>query len=240
MVLCIVSLKDVDRHPAADRIPNAVFLTAIPSIFQDVYGFSVGIASLHYIPLGIGMYGGAVILAKVMDRSYAALKEKAGGVGKPEFRLREAAFNDPPAIVPHLHQAHCSIFQRPWYPVPSCSQQVFSLQAGLQMQKPTGSVLTLYVVTFLSLSQPFQASNVASQGLFMAGAGILISSLATQSYVIDSYGIHSASSLAAVGTLRSLAGFGFPLFAPAMYKSLGYGKGDTVLFSVAVAIGCPA
>ena len=92
----------------------------------------------------------------------------------------------------------------------------------------------------LSLSQPFQASNVASQGLFMAGAGILISSLATQSYVIDSYGIHSASSLAAVGTLRSLAGFGFPLFAPAMYKSLGYGKGDTVLFSVAVAIGCPA
>jgi len=74
----------------------------------------------------------------------------------------------------------------------------------------------------------------------MAGAGILICSVATQSYVIDSYGIHSASALAAVGTLRSLAGFGFPLFAPALYKSLGYGKGNTVLFSVAVAIGCPA
>jgi len=74
----------------------------------------------------------------------------------------------------------------------------------------------------------------------MAGAGILISSVATQSYVIDSYGIHSASALAAVGTLRSLAGFGFPLFAPALYKSLGYGRGNTVLFSVAVAIGCPA
>lgn len=78
------------------------------------------------------------------------------------------------------------------------------------------------------------------QGLVIAGAGILICSLATQSYVIDTYAIHAASALAAVGTLRSLAGFGFPLFAPAMYKSLGYGKGNTVLFLVAVAIGCPA
>jgi hypothetical protein len=74
----------------------------------------------------------------------------------------------------------------------------------------------------------------------IAGAGIIICSLVTQSYVIDTYAIHSASGLAAVGTLRSLAGFSFPLFAPAMYKSLGYGKGNTVLFSVAVAIGCPA
>jgi len=35
------------------------------------------------------MYGGAVILSKPMDKTYAALKEKAGGVGKPEFRLRK-------------------------------------------------------------------------------------------------------------------------------------------------------
>jgi hypothetical protein len=92
-----------------------------------------------------------------------------------------------------------------------------------------------------SLPQPIKKlPNAPSQGLVIAGAGILICSLATQSYVIDTYTIHSASALAAVGTLRSLAGFGFPLFAPAIYKSLGYGKGNTVLFSVAVAIGCPA
>jgi len=40
--------------------------------------------------------------------------------------------------------------------------------------------------------------------------------------------------------MRSLAGFGFPLFAPAMYKSLGYGKGDTILAVVAIVVGCPA
>ena len=90
MVLCIVSLTTyVGLYPAANGISNAVFLTTIPSIFQDVYGFSVGIAGLHYIPLGLGMYGGATILTKTMDKTYATLQEKAGGIGKPEFRLRE-------------------------------------------------------------------------------------------------------------------------------------------------------
>jgi hypothetical protein len=106
------------------------------------------------------------------------------------------------------------------------------------MPKYTGSALTSCVAIFPL--QPSDRSDVASQGLFIAGAGILICSLTIQSYVIDTYTVHAASGLAAVGTLRSLAGFGFPLFAPAMYKSLGYGKGNTVLFSVAVAIGCPS
>jgi len=48
------------------------------------------------------------------------------------------------------------------------------------------------------------------------------------------------TALAAVGFLRSLAGFGFPLFAPTMYKALGYGKGDTILAVVAIVVGCPA
>lgn len=46
--------------------------------------------------------------------------------------------------------------------------------------------------------------------------------------------------MAAVSCLRSLAGFGFPLFAPTMYQSLGYGKGNTILAAVAIALGCPA
>jgi len=40
--------------------------------------------------------------------------------------------------------------------------------------------------------------------------------------------------------MRSLAGFGFPLFAPTMYNALGYGKGDTILAAAAIALGCPA
>jgi hypothetical protein len=47
-------------------------------------------------------------------------------------------------------------------------------------------------------------------------------------------------ALAAATFLRSLAGFGFPLFAPTMYNALGYGKGDTILAVAAIALGCPA
>lgn len=47
-------------------------------------------------------------------------------------------------------------------------------------------------------------------------------------------------ALAATSFLRSLAGFGFPLFAPAMYNALGFGKGNTILACVGILIGCPA
>ena len=48
------------------------------------------------------------------------------------------------------------------------------------------------------------------------------------------------TALAAASCLRSLAGFGFPLFAPAMFSALGYGKGCSVLAGAAIVIGCPA
>jgi hypothetical protein len=77
-------------------------------------------------------------------------------------------------------------------------------------------------------------------GIALVGAGTILNFLSIQSYVIDAFTLHAASALAAVTCLRSLAGFGFPLFAPAMYKALGYGKGDTILAVVAIVVGCPA
>lgn len=180
------------------------------------------------------MYAGTMILAKIMDKAYAILKKRAGGVGQPEFRLRKTTYDH--SLV--FDTAHCLRSQRPSYLAPSSFLPVSSSQAGLQKPKPIGSVPTSYAAKFL-LRVP-KISQVNSQGLVIAGAGIIICSTGVQSYVIDSYGIHSASGLAAVGTLRSLAGFGFPLFAPAMYKSLGYGKGNTILFATAVTIGWPA
>ena len=47
-------------------------------------------------------------------------------------------------------------------------------------------------------------------------------------------------ALAAATCLRSLAGFGFPLFAPAMFNKLGYGNGSTILACLAIILGCPA
>jgi multidrug resistance protein len=77
-------------------------------------------------------------------------------------------------------------------------------------------------------------------GMALVGAGTIVSFQSIQAYVIDSFTLHAASALAAVSFLRSLAGFGFPLFAPTMYNKLGYGKGDTILAVIAIVIGCPA
>ena len=51
--------------------------------------------------------------------------------------------------------------------------------------------------------------------------------------------MHS-KALATVSCLHSVVGFGFLLFAPAMYTKLGYKKGDTVLVCLAIGLGCPA
>jgi hypothetical protein len=40
-------------------------------------------------------------------------------------------------------------------------------------------------------------------------------------YIIDCYGFYSNSAIAVNTFIRSIAGAGFPLFAPAMYHTLG-------------------
>ena len=77
-------------------------------------------------------------------------------------------------------------------------------------------------------------------GIAFVGAGTILNFQSIQTYVIDTFTLHAASALAAVTFLRSCAGFGFPLFAPAMYNALGYGTGDSILGAVAIVVGCPA
>ncbi|KAF4637770.1 hypothetical protein G7Y89_g312 [Cudoniella acicularis] len=60
-------------------------------------------------------------------------------------------------------------------------------------------------------------------GAFLIAMGTVSGIQTMQSYVVDAYTTFAASGMAAVMVLRSLAGFGFPLFAPTMYDALGYG-----------------
>ncbi|KAJ7075803.1 MFS polyamine transporter [Mycena belliarum] len=77
-------------------------------------------------------------------------------------------------------------------------------------------------------------------GIAFIGAGVILNFQSIQVYVVDAFTLYAASALAAVSFLRSICGFGFPLFAEQMYRKLGYGKGDTILAVVAIAIGCPS
>ncbi|EXJ85548.1 hypothetical protein A1O1_05912 [Capronia coronata CBS 617.96] len=80
---------------------------------------------------------------------------------------------------------------------------------------------------------------VPNIGSFIFGIGTIAAFQCVTTYLVDTYARFAASAVAAVTILRSLAGFGFPLFAPAMYDALGFGWGNTVLALAAVGIGIP-
>jgi MFS family permease len=77
-------------------------------------------------------------------------------------------------------------------------------------------------------------------GAALFAAGSITIHQCTQTYLIDTYTRYAASGTAAVVFLRSIAGFGFPLFAPYMYQKLDYGWGNSLLAFIAIVIGVPA
>ncbi|KAG8938340.1 hypothetical protein FRC03_007355 [Tulasnella sp. 419] len=77
-------------------------------------------------------------------------------------------------------------------------------------------------------------------GGFIFSFGIMGCFLGLQSYLVDHYGIYSASAIAAVSSFRSLAGFRFPLFSNAMFSKLDLGWGNSLLALMALIVGCPS
>ncbi|KAJ3111976.1 hypothetical protein HK100_002492 [Physocladia obscura] len=81
---------------------------------------------------------------------------------------------------------------------------------------------------------------VVDIGIAIFSCAVIIIFQALTVYTVDVYTLYSASALAAVSFLRSVAGFGFPLFATSMYAQLGYGWGNSVLAFIGLGIGIPA
>lgn len=64
-----------------------LLLTSFNAVFEDVYGESVGIASLNYLSLALGFTLGGQICGRYNDYLYKRLRARNGGIGKPEFKL---------------------------------------------------------------------------------------------------------------------------------------------------------
>lgn len=77
-------------------------------------------------------------------------------------------------------------------------------------------------------------------GAAVFAAGMVVGFQSIQTYIVDAYTRYAASALAAATVLRSLAGFGFPLFSSYMYDALGYGWGNSLLAFIAIVVGWPA
>ncbi|KAK8152891.1 MFS multidrug transporter-like protein [Phyllosticta citrichinensis] len=77
-------------------------------------------------------------------------------------------------------------------------------------------------------------------GAALFAAGTIVAFQCIQTYLVDSYARFAASAVSAAAVLRSLAGFGFPLFAPSLYQGLGMGWGNSLLAFLGLALGVPA
>ncbi|PGH18804.1 hypothetical protein AJ79_00217 [Helicocarpus griseus UAMH5409] len=81
---------------------------------------------------------------------------------------------------------------------------------------------------------------VPNVGTCILSAGMIVGFQCQQTYIVDAYTRYAASGIASATLLRSLAGFGFPLFAPYMYAKLDMGWGNSLLGFIAIVLGGPA
>ena len=72
-----------------------LFLTTFTRVFQEQYGFGIGITGLTYLGLGFGSFTGLIIAGKSSDIFYRRLTAKNHGSSKPEFRLPLLFFTSP-------------------------------------------------------------------------------------------------------------------------------------------------
>ena len=70
----------------------------------------------------------------------------------------------------------------------------------------------------------------------LIGFGLQATNITTSSYIVDAFGIHAASSLAAATVFCNLTGALLPLAAPSIFVYLGYGRDISVLGFIALAL----
>ncbi|KAF2000664.1 putative efflux pump antibiotic resistance protein [Amniculicola lignicola CBS 123094] len=74
-------------------------------------------------------------------------------------------------------------------------------------------------------------------GIFINMLGWQMAGMPLTAYIIDAYPDHTSSAMAAQQFAKSLTAFLFPLFAPSMYKALGYGWGNTLIAATGGVLG---
>ncbi|KAK7927101.1 mfs multidrug protein [Apiospora marii] len=77
-------------------------------------------------------------------------------------------------------------------------------------------------------------------GACLFSIGTIIGFQCVQGFLVDTYTRYAASAVGAATVMRSLAGFGFPLFAASLYDRLGLGWGNSLLAFLGIVIGWPS
>ena len=73
-------------------------------------------------------------------------------------------------------------------------------------------------------------------GTAIFGAGVIITFIPLQIYLIDAFGTHSASALAGASVPKFVLGATLPLAGPGLYATLGQGWGNSLLAFIALLL----
>ena len=235
---------------------TAVFprLATFPMVFQDAYGMSVSTASLNYLSLGIGFVLGLQVSGPLQDRTFAYCKKHnidpcASLFDKKNWILphRRVPLSGDPEAPQHV-QSNADNFIIPRKPVPSRStihqrqQPNDDPTAALpEYRLPVAMPFSILVPLGLSIyGWSARAEThwfIPNMGACIFAFGLIICFNSAQAYVVDTYTTYAASATGVAAFVRTMAGFSFPLFAPAMYDKLGVGWGNSLLAFLSLFIG---
>ncbi|KAF5364690.1 hypothetical protein D9758_005621 [Tetrapyrgos nigripes] len=149
-------------------------LTTFVKVFTDQYGENSGIAGIHYLAIALGSTVGGQVGARVLNKVYARLKARNGGVGTPEMRLpllMVSATTLPIGLLIYGWTANARIF---WL-VPDLGVFIYSIGIG-----GNWTCIQTYLVDNYALHA---ASAIAGVTSFRAFAGFGFPLFADQMYV---------------------------------------------------------
>jgi MFS family permease len=69
-----------------------LLFTTITSVFRGQYGWQPDITGLAFLGIGIGMFLGVAVTAKLSDATVVKLAKRNGGIPEPEMRLPSCIF----------------------------------------------------------------------------------------------------------------------------------------------------
>ena len=190
-----------------------LFFTTLDTVYIGQYHWRSELAGLVYIGMGIGFMCGIIVVAKLSDVTVVRMTKANGGVFEPEMRL--------PACVFFGWFIPITFFWCGW----AIEKDAHWIVPVIGLF-PFGFGMMGYAPAQFSVLNNRTILTIACDSIFIP----------IQTYLIDSFPMYAASAIAAMTSMRSIFGAFLPLAGPSLFKSLGYGWGNSLLGFIAVAL----
>ncbi len=180
-----------------------ILFTTMPNTFQNIYRFSHTEQGLSFIGLGLGLLIGLLIsgiMSCILNRKSKAI----GSLKEPETTL--------PLMIPGAGAIPAGLLLYGW-----------SVQQGLPYMVP------IIGTTLIGMGLVSTLVVNCLRSIYKSNTNLYLLQIPVQTYLIEAFGIHSASAVAANVLLRSIFGSLLPLAGPKIFQLLDLGWGSTLL-----------